>query len=62
MGKGVGHDARQRKITYPSVFGLGKSKEIQREMVDGAIASLKIFDHGADPLRQIALYIIERKK
>jgi len=62
MGKGVGNDARKGKITYPSVFGLGKSKEIQKEMIDGAIASLKIFDHRAEPLRQIALYIIERKK
>jgi geranylgeranyl diphosphate synthase type II len=62
MGKGVGHDAQKGKMTYPSVFGLGRSKEIQKEMVDGAIASLEIFDHRADPLRQIALYIIERKK
>jgi len=62
LGKGVGGDARQKKITYPSVFGLRRSKEIQRDMVEQAIESLKPFDHRADPLRHIAQYIVERKK
>jgi len=62
LGKGVGGDARQKKITYPSVFGLRRSKEIQRDMVEQAIESLKSFDHRADPLRHIAQYIVERKK
>lgn len=62
LGKGVGGDARKRKITYPSVLGLRKSKEIRREMVERSIESLKSFDHRADPLRHIALYIVERRK
>ncbi len=62
LGKGVGGDARQKKITYPSVFGLRRSKEIQRDMVEQAIESLKPFDHRADPLRHIAQYIVERRK
>jgi len=62
MGKGVGGDEQKGKITYPSVLGLGHSKEIQRELVEKAIHSLGQFDHRADPLRFIAKYIIERKK
>ncbi len=62
LGKGVGNDARKGKITYPSVLGLDKSKEIQRAMIKGAVESLESFDNRADPLRYIALYIIERKK
>jgi geranylgeranyl diphosphate synthase type II len=62
LGKGVGNDARKGKTTYPSVLGLDKSKEIQRENIEGALKSLESFDHRADPLRDIALYIIERKK
>jgi len=62
MGKGVGGDARKKKVTYPSVFGLARSKEIQRELADRAIHSLKRFDHKADPLREIATYMVERKK
>lgn len=62
LGKGVGNDERKGKITYPSVLGLDKSKEIQRAMVKGAVESLGSFDNRADPLRDIAHYIIERKK
>jgi len=62
LGKGVGGDSRQRKITYPSAFGLRRAKEAQQEMVEQAIESLKPFDHRADPLRHIALYIVERRK
>lgn len=62
LGKGVGGDARKGKITYPAVLGLDKSKEIQRELVEHAVELLKPFEHRADPLRHIAMYIIERKK
>ena len=62
LGKGVGGDAERGKITYPAVLGLSRSKEIQREFVDLAIESIKSFDHRANPLRQIARYIIERKR
>ena len=61
MGKRVGSDAEQGKVTYPEVFGLEKSKEIQSALVDRAIESLKSFEDRADPLRHIARYIIERK-
>ena len=61
MGKSVGSDARQGKITYPAVFGLERSKEIQRALVDRAVESLKSFEDSADPLRHIAGYIIKRK-
>jgi geranylgeranyl diphosphate synthase type II len=62
MGKGVGGDARKKKVTYPAVFGLARSKEIERELADRAIHSLKRFDHKADPLREIATYIVVRRK
>jgi geranylgeranyl diphosphate synthase type II len=62
MGKGVGGDARKRKVTYPSVHGLARSREIQRQLIDQGIQSLKVFDHRANPLRAIATYIVERKK
>jgi len=62
MGKGVGNDVRKKKITFPSVLGLEKSKEIQLSLIKEAVALLESFDRRADPLREIALYIIERKK
>ena len=61
MGKGTGSDKEKGKITYPSVFGTAKSKTIQKELIEKAIESLKKFDTRAEPLRDLARYIIERK-
>jgi geranylgeranyl diphosphate synthase type II len=62
LGKKAGADAQKEKTTYPSVLGLKRSKEIQSQLVEAAIDSLRAFDHAAEPLRLIAQYIIERKK
>ncbi len=62
MGKGVGGDARKKKITFPAAVGLQKAKETQRRLVEESLGALKAFDEKADPLRSIAVYIIERKK
>jgi geranylgeranyl diphosphate synthase type II len=62
MGKGVGGDARKKKITFPAAVGLQKAKEIQGRLVEEAVGVLKTFDEKADPLRSLALYIIERRK
>jgi len=62
MGKGTGGDSKKGKNTFPSIYGLNESKEILDRSIDSAIKSLDRFDRRADPLRQIARYIIERKK
>jgi geranylgeranyl diphosphate synthase type II len=61
MGKGIGSDKERGKITYPSVFGTAESKTIQKELITNAIDSLKRFDTRAEPLRDLARYIINRK-
>lgn len=62
LGKNVGSDKDKHKVTYPAIVGLEKSKEIQKKLVKNAISSLEHFDSKADPLREIARYIIERKR
>jgi len=62
LGKTAGADKQKGKITYPAVVGLKKSRELQSELFEAAIESLKGFNKEADPLRLIAQYIIERKK
>jgi geranylgeranyl diphosphate synthase type II len=62
LGKGVGGDAKKKKITYPSVLGLAQSKAIERTLVQKAVEALAAFGQEAEPLRAIAVYIIERKK
>jgi geranylgeranyl diphosphate synthase type II len=62
LGKKAGADEAKGKTTYPAVIGLEKSKELQYELVREAIDSLRPLDDCAEPLRQIARYIIERKR
>ena len=61
IGKGIGSDKVRGKITYPSVFGISESKNIQTRLIDHAIESLNRFDERAEPLRDLARYIIRRK-
>jgi geranylgeranyl diphosphate synthase type II len=60
LGKTAGSDEKMDKSTYPSYFGLAKSKEMAREAVENATNSLDSFGKDADPLRELAQYIINR--
>jgi geranylgeranyl diphosphate synthase type II len=62
MGKRHGADKQKRKITYPSVVGVKKARTIRAELIEKAIESLHAFGNSAEPLRQIARYIIKRKR
>ncbi|MGL5000386.1 MAG: polyprenyl synthetase family protein [Cetobacterium sp.] len=44
IGKPVGSDLELEKTTYPSLFGLAKSKEILGEVIETAKKSLDIFE------------------
>ncbi len=60
LGKAAGSDNDRGKATYPSFFGIDKSREKAREAVQEALLSLESFDHKADPLRELANYIYTR--
>lgn len=62
MGKMAGADQERGKVTYPSVYGLDRSREIQAKLIESAIESLALLGPDAEPLRWIARYIIERNK
>lgn len=62
LGKQTGSDENKGKMTYPAVLGLVESKRIQSDLIQSAISDLSEFGNKAEPLRQIAQYIIERKK
>lgn len=59
-GKDVGSDLKKGKQTFPNFYGLEESRRRAVEVVDRALASLKDFDRKADPLRELAKYIITR--
>lgn len=61
IGKPRGSDEKKKKMTYPRLYGLGRSKEIAKNLIDNAIGSLDRFDNKADPLREIAFYLANRR-
>jgi len=60
IGKDVGSDLKKGKKTFPSFYGLEESRRRAKEVSDQALAALKDFDRRADPLRELAKYIVTR--
>ncbi len=61
IGKDAGSDQERGKATYPAVMGLAAAKEEARSMMDEAFKALEVFGAEAEPLREIAAYIVKRK-
>ena len=61
LGKDAGSDQARGKATYPAVMGLAESKRRANELVGLALQSLDSFDAKAEPLREIARYIVARQ-
>ena len=61
LGKDAGSDEARGKATYPALLGLKEARERAAELLKRALESLDGFDEKADPLREIAKYIVERK-
>jgi geranylgeranyl diphosphate synthase, type II len=62
LGKPAGSDQSLNKATFPALYGIEQSKTMAREAVDTALAALTLFDQRSDPLRKLAVYIVEREK
>lgn len=60
LGKDVGSDLKKGKKTFPAYYGLEESRIRAREVADKAVRALKDFDRTADPLRELAMYIVNR--
>jgi len=60
LGKTAGKDEAQKKITFPAVYGLQRSREMAEEERMAALHALRMFDDRADRLRQIADFIVQR--
>ena len=61
LGKTAGSDKKKKKMTYPGLFGIDLSMEKAEELIKSAVNALNPFSKKADPLREIALYILHRK-
>ncbi len=61
MGKTLGKDAAQGKLTFVSLYGLEKAKQIAKELIDESKRALEIFGSEANDLRELADFIIHRR-
>jgi geranylgeranyl diphosphate synthase type II len=59
-GKDAGSDIKKGKKTFPAFYGLEESRRRAMEVADKAVASLQGFGRSADPLRELAKYIVNR--
>ncbi|OGQ97970.1 MAG: farnesyl-diphosphate synthase [Deltaproteobacteria bacterium RIFOXYD12_FULL_57_12] len=62
LGKAVGSDAARQKATYPAFIGVAATRQMAQETATAAMEALAGFDHRAEPLRELARYIVNRKK
>ena len=62
LGKTAGKDTATEKATYPSLFGIDESIKKADELVAKASAALIPFGERATTLRELAHFLVERKK
>jgi len=60
LGKTAGKDAAAGKLTYVTLFGLEAARRRARGEADRAVDALSPFGHEADPLRDLARFVVER--
>ena len=61
LGKPVGSDSRKNKLTYPSLYGIEVARQKADEYRTEALLALSAFSSEAEPLREIADYLVKRR-
>jgi geranylgeranyl diphosphate synthase, type II len=62
LGKTAGKDTAAEKATYPALYGIEASERKAQELVDEARSYLVPFGPKGEILKQLALYLVERRK
>ena len=62
IGKPVGSDEKNHKSTYVTLNSLEEARELAQAAVDEAAGALKEFGPEADFLRDLVVYLVNRKK
>ena len=60
LGKSVGKDTEQGKMTYPALMGIEKSRQTAEELITRAIADVEPLGNSAQALRGLARFVLER--
>ena len=62
LGKTAGKDTASEKATYPALFGVEASVARADALVNQAFSELDSFGERAEPLKELARFLVERKK
>jgi len=62
LGKTAGKDTASEKATYPALFGIDASVRKADALVNEGFAELDSFGEHAEPLKELARFLVERKK
>ena len=62
LGKTAGKDTAAQKATYPALFGIDESVRKAESWVTAAFKELESFGERGETLRELAQYLVERKK
>ena len=62
LGKTAGKDMRAKKATYPAVYGLGETRRLAEKVHAAACKDLEKIERETILLREIADFILRRKK
>ena len=62
LGKTAGKDTASEKATYPALFGIEASVQKADALVTDAFAEINSFGERAEPLKELARFLVERKK
>jgi geranylgeranyl diphosphate synthase, type II len=62
LGKTAGKDTVSEKATYPALFGIEASLAKADSLVNDAFSELESFGERAETLKELARYLVERKK
>ncbi|MBI4040280.1 MAG: polyprenyl synthetase family protein [Deltaproteobacteria bacterium] len=52
----------QKKVSFPSILSLDEARQRSRELASRAVEALSLFGEKANPLRDLAEYVVERKE
>jgi geranylgeranyl diphosphate synthase, type II len=62
LGKTAGKDTAAQKATYPGLFGVDESLRKAESLVKAAFEQLQSFGERAATVKELARYLVERKK
>lgn len=62
LGKTAGKDLTAEKATYPALYGLEKAEQMASQLINTACSALDSFGQRSNTLKELARYLVERKK